>query len=187
MALTPQQMLARMVEQLPGKTGKDYDAWVTLAQGAGIHSHKALTAWLKAEHGLDHNQAQWIAWGVTDPGRLSSYEKPKDLVDELYSGKKAHLRPLYDALLAAALGLGPDVRPNVCRTYTSVARGTQFALLHPSTNAAIDLELALPPAGRREGFKSSNPRFQSRIRLRAVEELDDEVLASLREAWAAVS
>ena len=188
MALTPQQMLQRMVENIGPRTGKTFDEWVAVARASGIDSHKALTAHLKAAHALNHNEAQWVAWEVTDPGRLASYEKPKDLVDELYSGKKASLRPVYDALLAAGLAAAEKVTTNVCRTYTSLAVGTQFALLNPRTNAGVDVELALPadsPHG--EPFKSSNPKFTRRIRVTSVEEVDDDVRAALREAAAAIA
>lgn len=186
MPLTPQDMLQRMLEKLPEKTGKDYAAWVEVARGSGIGSHKALTAWLKEQHGLNHNDAQWIAWGVTDPGRIEQYDRPKDMVDELYSGKKAHLRPVHDALLAAALAAGDGVGTNVCKTYTSVSRGVQFAIVVPRNNSTVDLELPLPPQGRREAFKSSNPRFASRFRVASVEEVDDEIRAALRLAWQSV-
>ena len=187
MPLSPADMIERMLARLPGKTGKDFRSWVALARASGVEGHKALTAWAKAQHPeLNHNDAQWIAWEVVDPGRLERYARPKDLVDELYTEKKAHLRPVYDALLAAALGVGSDVSPTVCKTYTSVARGVQFAIIVPRTNQPIDLELPLPPAGRREPLKSSNPRFLSRVRVASVEEVDDELRATLDAAYQAV-
>jgi hypothetical protein len=185
--LTPQDMLRRMVAQLPAQTGKTYEQWVEVARAAGVDKHRALTSWLKQEKGLNHNQAQWIAWGVTDPGRLESYEKPRDLVDDLYSGKKAHLRPVHDALYAAAMGAEAGTAANVCKTYTSIARGVQFAIIAPRTNSLIDLELPLAPDGeRRQAYKTSNPRFLSRYRIGSVDEIDDEVRAALRQAWQAV-
>jgi hypothetical protein len=185
MALTPQDMLRRMVDGIEARTGRDFPAWVALAREAGIPTHKALTAHLKEAHGLNHNEAQWVAWEVTDPGRLASYDQPKDLVDELYSGPKAHLRPTYDALLAAGLAAAPGVTSNVCRTYTSLAVGTQFAILNPRTRAAIELELALPPDSPiGEPFKSSNPRFTRRLRVASPEGVDDAVRAALAAAAA---
>lgn len=185
--MTPQEMLHRMVEQMPEQTGKTFEQWVEVARTAGIDKHKALTTWLKQEHGLKHNQAQWVAWEITDPGRLASYDKPKDLVQELYTGKKAHLRPIYDAVLAAAMAAGEGTSPNVCKTYTSVARGVQFAIIAPRTQKLVDLELPLEPdGGRLEPLKSTNPRFKSRIRLASVEQVDDEVRQALRASWEAV-
>jgi len=183
--MTPQQMLAQMIDKIEPRTGKSWDAWVEVARSAGIDTHRALTTHLKAEHGLNHNEAQWLAWEITDPGRLESYSKPKDLVADLYSGKKAGLRPLYDALLAAGLGVADDVRPNVCKTYTSLATGRQFAMINPRTQRAVDLDLSLPDGVRSDRLvaqKSSNPNFSQKVRLTEVSEVDDELLRLLGAA-----
>lgn len=182
MPLTPYDMLKIVVEKLGARTGRDYAAWVELARAAGPTTHKALTEWLKANHGLNHNEAQWVAWGVVDPGRLESYGRPDDLEAELYAGKKAALRPTYDALLAMGQGLGEDVRTTVCKTYTSLASGTQFVIFAPRTNGAIDVELVLPPehglAGV-EAFSGSNPKFNGRIRVKAGEPVGEGIRAAV--------
>jgi hypothetical protein len=190
MAITPQEMMRRMIEKLPAQTGRDFAGWVELARKSGIDKHKALTIWLKSEHGLNHNQAQWIAWGVTDPGRIEQYDRPADLVSELYCGKKAPLRPIYDALIAAAQASDESARVEVCKTYSSVANRAQFALVNPRTQRQVDLELALPAdraeTERLKAYKTSNPRFTHRFRIEDVSEVDDEVRAALAEAAAFV-
>jgi predicted transport protein len=183
---TPQEMLKVMISKLEPETGKTFEQWVVVAQKSGLEKHKALTDHMKKSHGLNHNQAQWIAWGVTDPGRIEQYDKPQDLVANLYSGKKEHLRPIYDALLQQGLGLDDDVSTNVCKTYTSLAAGTQFAIVVPKTQKSVDLELALPPQtqvqGRLEEVKSSNPKFTFRVRISDISEVDDEVTALMQKA-----
>ncbi len=178
MALSPQQMMQRMVERIEPRTGKSFQQWVELARTTGIDKHKALTVHMKAQHGLNHNEAQWVAWAVLDSGRLESYSRPKDLVADLYSGKKAHLRPIHDALRSAGLAVGEDIRESVCRTYSSLATGRQFAMINPRTQRAVDLDLALPEgvdSPRLQPVKNSNPKFAHRIRVSSVEEVDDEV------------
>lgn len=189
MPLSPQDMLKIAMEKLVARTGRDKEAWIRIAREGGPSTHKALTEWLKGQ-GLNHNEAQWIAWGVTDPGRLESYDRPDELEAELYSGKKAALRPVYDALLAMGLGLGAEVRPNVCKTYTSLASGTQFAIFAPRTHSAIDVELVLPEGHGLAGvepFKGGNPKFIGRMRVRSVEEVGDTVRAALLAARAQVT
>ncbi len=185
MAITPQQMLAKMVEKIEPRTGKSWAQWTEVARAAGITKHRALTTHLKTEHGLKHNEAQWLAWEITDPGRLESYNKPKDLVSELYSGKKAGLRPLYDALYAEGMAVADDVRPNVCKTYTSLATGRQFAMINPRTQKAVDVDLALPEGAtgaRVQAQKSSNPHFAHKVRVTGVDQIDDELRQLLRLA-----
>lgn len=186
--MTPQDMLNQMMAKLSDKTGRDFKAWVAVAKASGLDKHKAITVHMKTEHGLNHNEAQWIAWGVTDPGRIDQYDRPTDLVDALYSGKKAHLRPIYDALLAEVTALGGPQRSVVCKTYTSVARKSQFVILAPRTNSKLDLELALPADtptdDRLQAFKTSNPKMTRRMRLGSVDEIDDHVRGALQQAWA---
>jgi hypothetical protein len=142
---------------------------------------------MKAEHGLNHNEAQWAAWAVTDPGRMESYSRPHDLLEELYAGKRAPLRPIHEALLAAALAAGDGVTVNVCKTYSSLSAKTQFAILALRTLKAVDLELALPEGvdhPRLEPFKGSNPKFRHRVRVTDAAQVDDEVRGWLAAAAA---
>jgi hypothetical protein len=183
MPLTPQDMLHKMCASIAERTGRSFEGWVELARAEGVQGHKLLTEHLKRTHGLNHNEAQWVAWEVTDPGRMASYDAPADLVDELYSGKKAPLRAVYERLLAAGLALGEDVTMNVCKTYTSLSAGTQFAILNPRTQSGVDVELALPAdAVVGEPFTSSNPRFTRRLRVGTPDQVDATVIAALRAA-----
>lgn len=182
---TPQDMLKIAIQKLAARTGRDMEGWVELARQSGIGTHKALTEWLKATHGLNHNEAQWVAWGVTDPGRLEQYDRPDDLVAELYSGKREALRPIYERLMREGLALGPDVTSFVCKGYTSLSSGTQFAIFAPRVSGAVDVELALPADSELgEPFKSANPKFTRRLRVRALEEVGPELTAALARARA---
>jgi Domain of unknown function (DUF5655)/Domain of unknown function (DUF4287) len=183
---TPADMLQIMMAKLEPRTGRTFAQWVELATGLGISGHRALTEALKADHDLNHNEAQWVAWGVVDPGRVTAYDRPADLVADLYSGKRAALRPLYEALMVAGEAIDPDVSHMVCKTYTSLSRRVQFAVFVPRNQTSIDVELALPAqeaGGRAQAFKSTNPRFGIRIRLAAGDPVDNDVLSWLRRAW----
>jgi len=182
-------MLKIMMEKIEPKTGKTFQQWVQVAKATGIDRHKALTDHMKTQ-GLNHNEAQWIAWGVTDPSRVDQYDRPDDLVEDLYSGKKAHLRPIYDTLIQQGTGLATDVDVVVCKTYSSLRNRAQFAVINPRTQKAVDLELALPPgteaAGRLETIKSNNPKLTHRIRIGDAGEIDGEVMEALGRAAAHV-
>ena len=76
-----------------------------------------------------------------------------DLVAELFDRDKRALRPIFDALLRAVLSFGDDITPSPKKGYLSMSRSTQFATLHPSTEARFDVGLKLKgvaPAGRLE-------------------------------------
>jgi hypothetical protein len=186
MPKSPGEMLEAMRINAEVKTGRTFEQWIALAKTSGLSKHMRIVNWLKSEHGCPHGYALWAAWGVTDPTRLSQYDAPDDLMDQLYSGKKAHLRPIHDRLIQAGLDLGGDVEMVACKTYGSLRNRAQFAMVNPRTLKAVDLELRLPPGteagGRLQAFKTSNPKFAHRIRISDPAEIDDEVLAVLRMA-----
>lgn len=184
---TPAEMLKIAMTKTAARTGTDFDGWVEIARGSGIATHKALTQWLKDNHDLNHNEAQWVAWGVLDPGRMDQYDRPADLVAELYVDKKAHLRPIYDRLMETGLALGPEVTSFVCKGYTSLSSGTQFVIFAPRTNGAIDVELVLPEGhAAGEALKSSNPKFNRRFRVKSLEDLSPDLNAAIAAARAYV-
>ena len=186
MANSPGEMIKAQIRMLEEQTGKPLEYWVKAAKKAGLSKHKEVVDWMKSEHGAKHNQALWVGWGVTDPGRLTAYDDGPALMNELYSGKKEQLRPIYDRLQKEGLKLGKDVEEVCCKTYSSLRNKHQFAILNPRTQSAVDLELAMPPgtkaAGRLEAIKSNNEKFTHRIRLGNVKEVDREVLEAMKAA-----
>jgi hypothetical protein len=55
-----------------------------------------------------------------------------------YSGNKAALIPLYDALLTAVKSLGTDVEIAPKKNNVSILRSKQFAILHPSSSRGLE-------------------------------------------------
>jgi hypothetical protein len=125
---------------------------------------------LKAEHGLAHGAAHrlsLLARQRPDVGAAA----PADPAGALYTGAKAGLRPLHDALLGQIRTLGTfDIAPK--KGYLSLLRRKKFAMVQPSTASRIDLGLILPPttpaAGRLESAARFNPLFTHRVRITAI-------------------
>ncbi len=186
MPKSPGEMLEAMKLNAEAKTGRTFEQWIELARTSGLSKHMQIVNWLKSEHGCPHGYALWAAWGITDPSRLSQYDAPDEMVDQLYSGKKAHLRPIHDALMAEGTKIGDDVEMVACKTYASLRNRAQFAMVNPRTMKLVDLELAMPPgtetAGRLLTYKASNPKFTHRVRIGDASEIDEEVLGYLRKA-----
>ena len=183
---SPGEMIKSQIRMLEEQSGKPLEYWVKAAKKAGLSKHKEIVDWMKSEHGVKHNQALWVGWGVTDPDRITAYDDGDKLMDELYSGKKEALRPIYDRLKKEGMKLGKDVREICCKTYSSLHTKHQFAIINPRTQSAVDLELAMPPgtkeAGRLEAIKNSNPKFTHRIRVSSVKEIDRELISALKSA-----
>jgi hypothetical protein len=80
---------------------------------------------------------------------------------------------------------GPDVEFAPKKANVSVRRRRQFALLQPSTATRMDVGLILqrPPTGRLEPSGSFNAMFTHRIKLAVLADIDDQVVAWLKEAY----
>jgi hypothetical protein len=185
MATKPEDGMASLIKNLEDKTGKSLDAWLKIARGSGLTKHKDLMAWIKSEHGLTHGYANQIALRA-----LAADDAPQagsdDLVDAQYEGKKANLRPIYEAVVAAVKAFGPDVEVAPKKANVSLRRSKQFALLQPSTATRLDVGLNLKgvePSRRLEASGSFNAMFTHRVRLSSKADVDDELIGWLRRAY----
>ena len=61
MAKTPDEMTAKMIDNLPEKTGKTLPQWTKIVSAEKFAKHGEIVKWLKAEHGVTHGYANLIA------------------------------------------------------------------------------------------------------------------------------
>jgi hypothetical protein len=182
-------MHAAMERNMPGKTGRTLADWAALVKAAGITDWKKAQEWLKCEHGLSTMYAYMVAGAACEPPGGTDYTDETKLLADMYSGPRAALRSIHDTLWELAQRLGPEVQLIVCKTYVSFRARTQFAVVKPTTQTAVDLGLALPPdtpyGGRLEAARhlGGGERNRHRIRLASVKELDIEVKRWLRAAY----
>lgn len=171
------------VANIESKTGKTIAQWLPLARQGGS-KHGDMVKHLKAEHGLSHGYANFIALRA-----LETDEQPAsvdDAVSAQYAGAKAGLRPIYDKLMAAVQRFGGAVDVAPKKGYVSLRRTKQFACLFPSTATRFDVGLILkgtPPAGRLEASGSFNAMVTHRVRVAGPQEVDQELIAWLRQAY----
>lgn len=186
-------MTQKWVAELKSKTGRSLDEWLALVRKSGPQDEKARREWLKSEHQLGTNSASWIAERAegkgTETGDPDAYlAAAETYVEQMYSGGKAKLRPLYDQLLRLALDLAPDVKACPCQTIVPLYRKHVFAQIKPATNSRIDLGFALGPRkaeGRLidTGGFARKDRITHRIPISAASDIDDEVQRWLRLAY----
>jgi len=109
-------------------------------------------------------------------------------VEAMFSGPKAALRPLYDALYDLARSLGKDVKISPGKTIVSIFRTHVIAQIKPSTRTRIDFGLALgdTPAGGRlidTGGLAKKDRITHRIEVHSLDDIDEELKGWLRKAY----
>jgi predicted transport protein len=186
MGQTPDDMLSAVSASLAQRTGRPLDEWVALVRASGIDplDQNAVRKWLRSSRGIPQNSQ----WAIADAAaRDAGWVRPTvaEYVDGQYSGPKAALRPVYDALAAAIGELGGDVTVEGRSTYTPFVRGRQFAAVAAATRDRVDLGLRFtdpPPAGRLQPATAPG-QATHKIALRSVQDLDDEVLHLLRIAY----
>jgi len=186
MAKSPEEMLASMIANLQEKTGKSLDEWVKIARATKLAKHGEIVKFLKSEHGMGHGYANLVAQQTLQGNQPAASDD--DLVETQYAGAKAALRPIYDALIAAVKKFGGDVEVSPKKTYVSLRRSKQFALIQPSTATRVDVGINLkgtPATARLEASGSFNAMVSHRVRVGRANEIDKELVGWLKQAYEA--
>jgi predicted transport protein len=178
-------MLSAVTDSLAERTGRTLEQWVALVQTSGIDplDQNAVRRWLKDVHGVLQNSQ----WAIADAAALAAgWLRPsvEDYIDGQFTGKKAALRPVFDAVRAAALELGDDVTIEGRGTIVPFVRRRQFAVT-ATTTSRLDLGLRLPdpPASARLTPATAPGQATHKVALHGVDDVDDELRALLRLAY----
>ncbi len=187
-------MVQKWIGELKGKTGRSLDEWLKHIDKEGPAIEAERRAWLKEKHGLGTNSASWLA--ERSVGRTDSWDDTPDgylkqadhYVKEMFAGKKAALKPIYDALLELGLGIAKDVKACPCQTIVPLYRNHVFAQIKPTTNTRIDIGFALKNAKAKgrlidTGGFAKKDRITHRIPITSVKEIDPEVKRWLKIAY----
>jgi uncharacterized protein DUF5655 len=115
-------------------------------------------------------------------------KEAEGFVEDMFSGGKAKLRPLYDALLKLGLKIGKDAKACPCQTIVPLYRNHVFAQIKPTTQTRIDMGFALgdmKPTGRLidTGGFAKKDRITHRIPISSKNDIDDEVKHWLKVAY----
>lgn len=186
-------MVQKWIADLPVKTGRSLDEWLTFIKKSGPESEKERREWLKAEHGLGSTSASWLAErsegkGGEDGDPDAYLRAAEGYVEKMFSGPKQSLRPIYQALLKLGLSIGKDVKACPCQTIVPLYRNHVFAQIKPTTQTRIDMGFALKdlnPTGRLidTGGFAKKDRITHRIPIMSLADIDDEVKRWLQHAY----
>ena len=188
-------MVQKWIAELKSKTGRSLEEWIALVKKEGPKDEKGRREWLKTKHKLGTNSAWWIAERAE--GKGGEEDTPEEYlaaairyVEEQYSGPKAKLRPIYDALLKLGKSLGEDVKACPCKTIVPLYRNFVFAQIKPTTNTRVDLGFALakykgklPKRLIDTGGRAKKDRITHRIEITSVGEIDGEVKKCMKTAY----
>ena len=186
-------MTQKWIAELKANTGRSLDEWLQLIKESGPKEEKARRYWLKTKFGLGTNTGWWLAERADGKGlELNDPEvylqQAERYVDEMFSGKKTDLRPIYDELLKLGLRVGDDSKACPCQTIVPLYRNHVFAQIKPTTQTRIDLGFALgdlKAKGRLidTGGFAKKDRITHRIPISSLADIDDEVRHWLKVAY----
>jgi Domain of unknown function (DUF5655)/Domain of unknown function (DUF4287) len=148
-------MMETVTRSMQERTGRTLEEWVRLVEEEGpdpLHQ-KDVRRWLKDVHGVPQN-SQWAIADAAAKG--AGWERPtvEEYADALYAGAKAPLRPLHDAVVELATGLGSDTAVEGRATYAPIVRTTQFAAVAPGPRGTLRVGL------RYRGEVPDDPRLE---------------------------
>jgi predicted transport protein len=171
------------IKNLEKSTGKSFDDWVAIARKHG-GKHGEIVKFLKEKYGIGHGNANLIAIKAREaaaPAKATG----ADPADAWFEGKKAHLRPIYDAVAQAARSFGDDVEFSPKKTYMSLRRKKQFGCINPATATRVDVGIGLknPKPNKRLITEKPGSMFPYRVAVSDVKEVDKELVGWLKRAY----
>jgi Domain of unknown function (DUF5655) len=172
-------MSARLLKE---RTGEDVEAWNRRVKKESFNDEKALRAWLTKQGVTGYAQSLLVMERFGYPDFLLAS------ADELVEGQyedRPHLRPILDAIIDAAAGLG-EVTIQARKTYVSlVSPRRTFARVQPTTKNRVDLGLRLD--GQKPGGRLQPSKIHETMRLQISfttrDEVDSEALDWLQRAY----
>lgn len=184
MTKTPDELAQTMIDNLKEKTGKTLPQWQKELGKQKFAKHGEIVKHLKQVHSVTHGFANMIALKTLESGKPVVTDV--DLVDMQYPSEKAVLRSIYESILKAVHKFGKDVEVAPKKSYVSLRRNKQFAIVQPSTKTRVDVGINCrsAKAGKRlEASGSFNSMVSHRVRLQLVADVDTELIKWLRDAY----
>jgi predicted transport protein len=181
-----EQAHATQLRNIEAKTGQDLAALRAAVAASGKVKHGEVRAWVMETYGLGYGDANALAHfaaGGKSPGSAPGQADADPLAD-IYTGKKAHLRAVHEALMAAIQPWGDfELAPK--KGYVAFRRKKQFAMLGPKTAERAELGINLKEEITSERIVAQKPggMCQYAAALAHPGDVDEEVLAVLRRAY----
>jgi len=184
------QAVATQLANIEKRTGKTLAELATIINSSGLQKHSELVAMLKSDLGMGHGDANTLVHTVKksdgQSAAASAGLSDSEVLDALYTGAKASLRPLHNALLVELIKLGAfEAAPK--RTYVSYRRKKQFAMIGPANNTQLEVGLNIKelPAHDRLKALSAGQMCNFKVQLSSLAEVDEELLGWIKAAYQA--
>ena len=174
------------LDNIQKKTGKSLDELAVIIQKSGLTKHGEIREYLKRELGLGHGDANALVHAVfqSDGQRAAEGKSADAVLDEIYTGPKAGMRPIHEALMEQIMKFGEfEIVPK--KGYVSLRRKKQFAMLGPKTNTRFEVGINAKDlkkdARLLEQPKGSMCSYV--VNVTDAQEVDSELIAWIKSAY----
>ena len=174
------------LDNVQKKTGRSFDELAEVIHQSGLTKHGEIREYLKRELGLGHGDANSLVHAVlqSDGQRAAEGKSGDQVLDEMYSGAKAGMRPIHQKLMKEISRFGAfEIVPK--KGYVSLRRKKQFAMIGPKTNTRFEVGI-----NAREFKKNARLVEQPKssmcnyiVRLTDAKEVDSELIAWIKSAY----
>ena len=179
---------ATQLANIEKRTGKSLDALAALIRESGLTKHGEIRDLLKRDLGMGHGDANTLTHYVKQSdgttAAAASGTGTAAVLDDIYTGAKAHLRPIHDRIMSSVTGFGAfEIAPK--KGYVSLRRKKQFAMIGPATNTRVEVGLNMKdvkPTGRLVAMPAGQ-MCQYKVKISDATEVDQELLDWIRRAF----
>jgi hypothetical protein len=185
---TLDQARATQLKNIEKKTGHSLDELRAIIAENGLKKHGEIRQMLIERFGLGFGDAgQLVHYALATDGQSAAETAgltTEDVLAEIYTGAKAPLRPLHEALMAAIQGFGPfEIVPK--KGYVSLRRKRQFAMLGPASKGRLEVGLNMKGMEGTSRLEAQPPggMCQFKVFLTSAAEVDAELIGWIRQAY----
>lgn len=183
--------IATQLANIEKRAGKSLEELAAIVRGSGLTKHGELVAMLKSTLGMGHGDANTLVHTVRkSEAQQAAAGAPApsggEVLDGLYAGPKAALRPIHEKLMLAIRQFG-EFEEAPKKTYISCRRKKQFATIGPATNTRVEVGLNMKGIEATDRLVALPPgqMCNYKVRLGDVGEVDAELLSWIRTAYEA--
>ena len=180
------------LKNIQARTGKTIAELHAAVAGSGAVKHGEKRAWLMEQFKLGHGDANTVVHFIDKPmpdlgGGAQPSAAPMadgDPLAAIYTGAKAGLRPLHEAVMSQVQAFGAfEEAPK--KAYISLRRKKQFAMVGPATKDSVEIGLNAKDLPAHPRLKAQPPgsMCNATTRITTAAEVDALLTGWLRQAY----
>lgn len=188
----PASATITQLKNIQARTGKTIAELHAAVAASGAAKHGERRSWLMEHFKLGYGDANAVALFIDKPLPALDGQAPTaaptpvhgDALAAIYTGAKSGLRPLHEAVMAQIRAFG-DFEEAPKKSYVSLRRHKQFAMVGPATKDSIEIGLNAKdlPAHARLKPQPTGSMCNAITRISSAAEVDAQLQGWLRRAY----